>query len=249
MPVRLELICVGTGAAYGRPAERQSCHLVRFGEVGVCLDLGSGTFNALRAHVAPENLSAVVVTHLHPDHCVDLLAMRVYLAYSGASRGAIEVHGPPGLRERMTAFAGDAGWDAAFVHRDIEPGRDVSIGPVRLRFAEVPHLDPTHAVRVEAGGRSLTYGADCRPNDALGALAAGTDLLLAECTFGTGEAVDDVAHLTAADAGRIARAAGAARLLLTHCDPIEDRAAVVTAARDAFGGPTAFARQDAVEPI
>ena len=67
-------------------------------------------------------------------------------------------------------------------------GAPVELGPgLRLRVAEVPHLPPTFALRLDAGGARVCYGADCADNAELPALAAGCDLLLCECTFGADE--------------------------------------------------------------
>jgi ribonuclease BN (tRNA processing enzyme) len=96
---------------------------------------------------------------------------------------------------------------------------------------------------VEHGGRSVTYGADCAPNDALPELAEGSDVLLAECTFGTGAIPDGVPHLNARAAGEIARRAQVGRLILVHGYPGVDRDAAVAEASGVFGGPVEWARE------
>jgi ribonuclease BN (tRNA processing enzyme) len=239
------LVPVGVGAAYARPGEAQSCYLVRAGDTAVVLDLGSGTLNRLQEQIRPEDLAAIVVTHLHPDHCVDLLPLRVYLAY-GPGRGAsLRVLGPPGLRERLIGFGGSDAWDEVMRFEalaGVAGERDLG-GGVTLRYRQVPHLPPTFALRVEAGGGAVCFGADCADNDELPALAAGADVLLCECSFGAGEVPAGVPHLNGAQAGRIAARAGARRLLLTHCFPEHDREAALAAARAEFGGPAGWAVQ------
>ncbi len=61
--------------------EAQSAYLVRAGDVALCLDLGAGALNRLQAEIAPERLSAIVISHLHPDHCADLFSLRVYMSW------------------------------------------------------------------------------------------------------------------------------------------------------------------------
>lgn len=242
---RLALVPVGVGAAYARPGEAQSCYLVRSGTTAVALDLGAGALNRLQEHVAPEDLAALVITHLHPDHCIDLLSLRVYLAFGSVRAPRLRVLGPPGLRERLAAFAGPEGWDEAFAFEELtgqEGRRDLGAG-LTLRYRQVPHLPPTFALRVEGGPAALCYGADCAPNDALPELAAGAGLLVCECSFGADEVPEGVPHLNAPQAGAIAARAGAGRLLLTHCYPEYDRDAALAVARAAFGGPVAWAAQ------
>jgi len=244
----LELVPIGVGAAYGRPGEAQSSHLVRAGGTAVLLDLGAGALNRLCAVQRPETLDLIVITHMHPDHLADLLALRVYMAYGPGVGRQVPVLGPPGLRERLMAFGGDDGWDDAMRFDTIEPeGRTVEIGEVRLRLAQVPHLPPTYAVRAEAGGASLCYSADCAAGDELPALAEGCDLLLAECSFGTGPVPSPVPHLNAASAGALAAEAGVRALALTHVYPEFDLAATAAAAATTFGGPVDWAREG--EPI
>jgi ribonuclease BN (tRNA processing enzyme) len=246
-PPRPVLVPVGVGAAYARPGEAQSCYLVRAGGRAVALDLGSGALNRLQEHVPPERLAALVVTHLHADHCVDLLALRVYLAY-GPGRGAppLRVLGPPELQRRLVAFGGADGWDDVirFEHLTGEAGeRDLGDG-MTLRYRQVPHLPPTFALRLEAGGAAVCFGADCADNDALPELAAGAEVLVCECSFGADEVPAGTPHLNGRQAGGIAARARAGRLLLTHCFPEQDREAALAAARGSFAGPVQWAVQD-----
>jgi ribonuclease BN (tRNA processing enzyme) len=246
----LTLVPVGVGTAYARAGEAQSCYLVRAGDRAVCLDLGAGALGRLTAEVAPERLAALVVSHLHPDHCADLFALRVYMSFGPGRGPRLRVLGPPGLRERLVAFAPGGDWDESFAFEELPVGggeTDLGGGLV-LRHAVVPHLDPTFALRLDAGGSSICYSADCLPNDALPALARGCDLLLCECSMGAGPVPAGVAHLDAPAAGAIAARAGAGRVLLTHCYPEFDRDAALAAARAAFAGPVDWARQGEAVP-
>jgi ribonuclease BN (tRNA processing enzyme) len=241
----LTLLPVGVGAAYARVGEAQSCYLVRAGGTTACLDLGAGALNRLQAHIAPEELSAVVITHVHPDHCADLFSLRVYLAFGPGVGRPVRLIGPPGLRRRLVDFAGEEGWERAFAFEALRPGIPVDLGGgMVLRAAEVPHQPPTYALRLERDGASLCYSADCGVNEALPELARDCDLLLCECSHGAEPVPQAIGHLNATGAGQMARAAGARSLLLTHCYPEYDRDVALAAARAAFDGPIAWARQD-----
>jgi ribonuclease BN (tRNA processing enzyme) len=239
----LALVALGAGAAFGGPEEAQSGYLVTGGGTTLCLDMGSGVFNRLLARVDPVQLDAVLISHRHPDHIADLMAARVYMAHGPGHGHPLDVHGPPGLHDALAGVVGEEPWAGIHMH-DLPPGGgEFRVGALRVRHAEVPHLPPTHAFRVEYGGRSITYGADCAPNDALSALADGTDLLVAECTFGIDEIPAGVAHLNARAVGEIARRAGAGRLVLVHGYPAVDRNAAVAQAAEVFGGPVEWARE------
>ena len=238
------MIPIGVGAAYARPGEVQSAYLVRAGDDAICLDLGAGALNRLQEEIAPERLSAIVISHLHPDHCADLFSLRVYMSWGPGRGRRLRILGPPGLRERLLDFAGTDGWDDAFAFEVIEgPIGGMDVDGFRISWAEVPHSPPTFAIRVDAGGASLTYGADCAPNEALVELARGTQLLVAECSHGAQPLPPAPIHLSAREAGEIATRAGARRLLLTHCYPEHDRDLALDLARATFSGPVTWARQ------
>ncbi len=240
----LTLVPIGVGTSYARPGEVQSCYLVRAPGVAVAVDLGAGTMNRLQDRIAPEELDALLITHMHPDHCADLLALRVYMAWGPGRGHRLRVIGPPALRDALVAFSGSEGWDAldfeawADAGGELEPAEGLA-----LRHAQVPHLDPTHALRIEGGGRALCFGADCADNAALPALAEGVDLLMCECSFGAEPVPEGVPHLNGGLAGGIAARAGAGRLLLTHCYPEYDRDAALATTTRAFGGPVDWARE------
>jgi ribonuclease BN (tRNA processing enzyme) len=230
----LEFVPVGVGAGYCRDGEAQSCYLARTPTRTVCVDLGSGALSVLQAHVAPEDLDLLVVSHLHPDHCVDLLALRVYMSFGPGRGHVLRVLGPPGLKEHLAAFGGDDGWDA-FRFETFNPKRgEVDLGDgLALTYREVPHLPPTYATRFDYRGSSVCPGADC----------ADTDLLVCECSFGAESVPTGVPHLNAISAGGIAARARARHVLLTHCPAEFDRADALRAAKTAFPGPIAWARQ------
>lgn len=242
---RLSVTPIGVGAAYARTGEVQSAYLVRAGQTTLCLDLGAGALNALQAHLTPHELDAVVISHRHPDHCIDLLALHVYLYWGPGRRRRMRVLGPPGLSDHLRSVGSARGWDESLDFETVGDGSAAVVGDAHLRFAEVPHIPHTFAVRVEHGGRALVYGADCVENDALVALASGADVLIAECGDGPVD-VPASPHMSGAGAGRTAARAGVGRLLLTHCFPEHDRDATFAAGRSEFDGQLAWATQGEV---
>jgi hypothetical protein len=177
------------------------------------------------------------------------MALRVYMVWGPGAGRRIRVIGPPGLRERLEAFSGSEGWDSAFSFEDFAAGGgEIDLGGgLALRHREVPHLPPTNALRLEREGASLCFGADCAPGPELPELAAGCDVLVAECSFGPGPPAAGVPHLTARQAGEIAARADVGRLLLVHCPPEHDRDRTLAEARAVFDGPVDWARQG--EPV
>ena len=245
MPSSLRLCPLGSGTANTRVGGSLSGFGVRAGAHAVVLDLGAGALARLLDEADPAELDALVITHAHPDHCIDLFALHVYLAHGPGRQEPLPLFTPPGLAGRFSAFGGVDHWDEVFATSELPPpaGR-LQIRPeLTLAWQEVPHLPPTFALRLEHGAGSICFGADCGPNDELGSFARDVDVLILECSFGTGPVPGGVPHLDAAGVVDIARAARPGRLLLTHCYPEHDRRATLTAVSDALDCPVAWAEE------
>jgi ribonuclease BN (tRNA processing enzyme) len=183
----------------------------------------------------------VIVSHLHPDHFVDLVALRHYLRYEFEPPRRIRVIGPRGLEQRLDDLHAQPGFSAEALDVNVlEPGVR-TIGPFAVEARRITHTDDSYALRVSAVARpdapALVYSGDCGRGDDLVPLMRDGDVLLSEASFGTGPVPVGDMHLDAEAAGRAATAGGASRLLLTHILGTYDFAAVAAVARSAFGGP------------
>ena len=84
----MELTVLGCSGSYGAPAGGAcSGYLVRAGDASIWMDCGNGTFAHLQQHLEIEDLTAVVLTHGHPDHCVDIYGLHVMLPTPWSARG------------------------------------------------------------------------------------------------------------------------------------------------------------------
>ncbi len=236
----LTVTVLGCDGSYPGPGGAASGYLVTCESTAVWLDAGPGTLANLQLHLPLGALDAIVITHEHPDHWSDLehfvVACRWFLGRTG-----VPVHAPANLLARKAARIRDAEAGAAVLDwRATDPERKVTIGPMTLTFSLTDHPVPTHAVRIDAAGRSLGYSADSGPAWAMSSLGAGLDLALCEATF-LSDREGTVQHLSARQAGATAREAGAGRLVITHIAPGIDRVAAETEAEEAFGGPVEVA--------
>jgi ribonuclease BN (tRNA processing enzyme) len=238
----MRLTVVGCAGSYPNAQSAGSAYLLEHESTRIVLDLGSGALGALQQHVDlddPEALAAVVLSHCHVDHCADVASLYVLRHYGPSARaGRLPLLGPLTTGERIAAIYGmasPADVSNAFELATFGSG-PVEIGPFRVTVAPAAHPVEAYCVRVEAGGRSITYSGDTGPTPALAELARGTDVALFEASF-VGEDNPANLHLTGADAGRAAAEAGAGMLLLTHHVAWNDPADVLREARSAFDGP------------
>ncbi len=230
------------------------------------LDCGNGVFAKLRQRCDYVDVDAVLISHLHADHFLDLVPYAYALTYAPRQQ-PVPVAGYPGTdspaRPRLLAPRGAAAvfrrvtgaWgsedliESAFELEEYGPESAFELGPLRVRFGEVPHFTTTFAIELSANGRRITYGADCSPNEALVEFARGTDLLVVEGTLPRPERTGERGHLTPAEAGAHARRAGAKRVVLTHISDELDARWALAEASAAYGGPIELAREGAVYEV
>lgn len=240
----MELTVLGAGPAYtDRPGALGSAYLVSHEDASIVLDLGQGVFPALTRHVEPSTLLGVVVTHLHPDHFIDLVPLRHYLHYEFKPPRRLAVHAPDGLEGRLDALHGTAQFAAGTLDvRPLSTGTS-RIGPFEIEAVRVVHTADSHAVRVSVGeraGAGLVYSGDCGRAMDLAPLIRDDDVLLTEVSFGPGPAPVADLHLDGPAIAELARRRPPARILLTHLQMGYDGAATREAVRAGFGGPVGF---------
>ncbi len=221
----MRVTIVGCSGSFAGPASPASSYLVRAEHEGrtwnVALDLGSGALGALQRHIDPRDLDAVVLSHLHADHCIDLCGLYVIQRYhpEGAS-GPLPVYGPAGTARRMSEAYGidePPAMDSEFDYRELVGGRGFVVGPFTITPYAVYHPVEAYGLRVEADGVVLAYTGDTGTGDGLLPLMSGATLVLADSAFVQGRDTLAGVHMNGAECARAARAAGGVeRLMLTH---------------------------------
>ena len=236
-----ELLVLGAGPAYtDRPGATGAAYLVRHGDDALVLDLGQGSFPALARAIEPSELRGVVVSHLHPDHFIDLVALRHYLRWEFRPSRRIRVYGPAAIGDRLDALHAEPGWTAEAL--DVEPLAvgERRIGPFVVETARVTHTDESYGFRVtlaDATAPGLVYSGDCGEASDLRLLIHPGDWLLTECSFGAGPAEPGAEHLDGPAVGALAALTHPGRILLTHIQMGYHGTAAVSAVRALYDGP------------
>lgn len=233
---------LGSTGTYPKPGAPASGYLVH-DAASVLLDCGPGVFAALLEH--GEMPDAIVLTHRHGDHCLDVLPLFNHLRFDRPEIRRVPLMAPAGVVDRLTAFIGAGGGHDfldVFVPDEVGPGDRREVGGARLEFGEAVHPVPALCVKVTGTGGAIVYSGDTGPGGDLIDLAAGADLLVCESTHQGVPPPDRYPyHLFACEAGEIASTAGVARLFVTHVAPTLDPAVSVDEAAAAFDGPVAHA--------
>jgi ribonuclease BN (tRNA processing enzyme) len=232
-PVRLQFL--GSGDAVGSGGRFQTClHLHGVGDGGVLIDVGASSLVAMkRAGVDPSSMGWVFLTHLHGDHFAGLPFLILDGQFSRRTR-PITIAGPPGVEARVKAameilFRGLSATTQRFPVEFVEllDRQAAIIGPATVTPFGVVHASgaPSYALRVEYGGKVITYSGDTEWTDALVEASAGVDLFVCEAYFYDKKVRY---HLDWATLAAHRTRLSCRRLVLTHMsqDMLDHRAAV-----------------------
>jgi ribonuclease BN (tRNA processing enzyme) len=258
----MKVTILGKSPAWQDAGGACSGYLIEDGDTRLLLDCGNGVFAKLRQHCDYVDLDAVLISHLHADHFIDLVPFSYALllsprqqpvpvaGYPGTEAPARpRLIAPPGARETFRRVVGAWGdetlVEAAFDLERFDEDATVEVGSLRASFAIVPHFITTYAVNLTSsnGAGRFTFSADCRPCAELVEAARDTDLLLVEATLPRPERTGIRGHLTPSEAGDHARRAGAGRVVLTHISDELDAAWAREEGSRAFGAPVEVAEE------
>ena len=219
----MEIFLLGTGTSI--PVEGHSPAGILVKAAGQCLlfDIGPGTLGRLHyAGIECARIDELLLTHLHPDHTLDLATLLLVFNYApGAERTAPfqitagrDIHDFSGRLFHLYPEVAPISFVLRFrqVYRD-----QFSIGSLSLQSAPTDHTPDSVAYRLSDGAHAIVYSGDAGPDGELVELAAGSDLLISECSFPSGWKTED--HLNADTVGAIAQEAGVKSLMITHCYP------------------------------
>ncbi|MGA8047593.1 MAG: MBL fold metallo-hydrolase [Dermatophilaceae bacterium] len=232
MTASLAVTVVGSSGSFPGPHSPASCYLVESHVDGVTtrvvLDLGNGSLGPLQAYTSPTDLDAILVTHLHADHFMDLCGLYVMRRYDPrrSPNGRQVVHAPEGLDRRLQlAYYGceEPAMTTQLDIRAVADGTAIEVGSLRILPARVLHPIEAYGYRFESPAGTIAFTGDTDTCPALGPLLAGADLVLADAAFLEDRDEARGIHLTARRAAQAALdAGGVGRLVLTHIPPWND---------------------------
>lgn len=264
----MKLTVLGCSGSMSGPTSPASAYLLQgdglapdgtIRQYSVVLDLGSGAMGQLLAHLDPAKLDAIALSHLHADHCVDIVGMHVYRKWHPAGRlPTIPVYSPEDAEERTRAIDGGepSATYSSFDFHHVDPGSVFDVGPMHIEVFEAYHTIPAVSFRVtgpsEDAGRGsvvLTYSGDTDYCSGVVEAAREADLFLCEAALEDKRDTFRGVHMNGERAGKLAAEAEVARLLLTHLQPWTNCEVVMAHARESYGGPVECVRAGEVYTI
>jgi len=240
----MDLVTLGTSAAYPTVERACSGYLIHDGDVRILMDMGSGVVRNLMRWTDPGGLSAIILSHLHQDHFIDIYPLYYFLAYREVQNLPLDIYAPEGAREFILQIfppGSERGVDRVYRFKSLEDRGFFDVGGVRCQSIAVKHNLPAFGMRI-SGKQLLAYSSDTEFDEALFDIASGSDLFICEATKQAD--YKDVLHLTAKQAGLVAQKSGAKKLMLTHIWPEFDPALSRQMAAEEYGGPIIIAEDN-----
>jgi ribonuclease BN (tRNA processing enzyme) len=183
---------LGSGDAFGSGGRLQTCIYVESELVRFLIDCGTSSLIGMkRWGVEPSSVDAILVTHLHGDHFGGIPFFILDAQFSKRTR-PLALAGPPGLRRRVreaqeVLFPGSSSVQQSFTidYTELQDGEPTGVGPLRVTAHRVIHASgaPPYAVRIDCGGRVISYSGDTEWTDALLRVAQGADLFVCEAYY------------------------------------------------------------------
>jgi ribonuclease BN (tRNA processing enzyme) len=246
----MRLTILGRSPASPNPGEACAGYLVEGGGARVLVDIGPGVVSQLVGRHHPDELDAVVISHMHADHMLDLVTLRYVFPWRARPKEQrLRVITPPGSADQLLELARGVGsarhFEDCFRLSEHDGSSPFSFEQLSLQPIQTQHYIPCWGFRIEADGRRLAYTADTAPCGGLRELAIEADLLLSEATLRSldedAAAPEPRGHLTPAEAGEAARDGKSRRLMLTHLPVNGDGGWARDLAADAFGADVELA--------
>lgn len=249
----MQITVLGCAGTFPGPASGCSSYLVEHDGFRLMLDAGYGAVGALQRHGGLQALDAVLLSHLHADHCIDLVAYSYARFYDPAGCAPpLPVYGPAGTAQRIANAIETSRpeWLGQVYDWRLLDGTPVEIGPFRVSMVRTNHPVECWATRIEAAGRVLAYSGDTGACEGLVDLARDADLFLCEASFLDEPANPEGVHLCGRQAGEYAARAGARALMLTHLVAAwGDEQATLAEAKAVYDGDLRLARDGITYPI
>lgn len=236
----MKVIPVGIWGGYPKANGATSSFLIEHDGFHCLVDCGSGVLASLQNYVPLEKLDAVVISHYHADHIADIGSLqysRLINYYLGKPSPALPIYGHDRDEENFEKLS----YKEQTIGVAIQETDIVHIGPFEVTFCETVHPIYCLAMKFTVDGRSVTLTADTEWHDKLVEFAHGTNLLISEANLYEEHLGKAPGHMAGSEAGKLAKLAGANRLVLTHLPLHGDLTEILDAAKEIFKGDVELA--------
>lgn len=246
--IHMKLTVLGCWAPYPRVSGACSGYLLQEEGRNLLIETGNGVLSRLFQHIDIQELDAVILSHLHPDHIMDIYSLRHAVEAAnreGRMKKLVPLYLPTGPAEdfnRIKTFT--KAFEVHIIDELLEP-KEIKMANFTVTFIPAKHNLPAFSMSIE-GKQRLVFSGDTGYNPELVKLADHADFFLCEAS---GQDKDagylKENHLTARQAGQLAREGGVKRLMITHFYPEYVLTELQRQAQEGFGKEVELAREGA----
>jgi ribonuclease BN (tRNA processing enzyme) len=248
----VELTVLGSSGTWPGPGRATCGYLLSHDGSHIWLDAGAGTFSRLQQWIRVDQMSAIVISHGHPDHFSDMLMCFYARRYGALGPPGLPVFSPSDFTDKAALLVAEEGMKVLyedFAFTPLHHGDRFTIGPFAVEAFEMTHVGvEALGYRIAAGGVTFAYSGDGGPSDNMVELARDADMFLCEATYQESNSMFPF-HSSARQAGEHATRAGAKCLMLTHIVPTLDPAVSIAEASEVFSGPVTVAEEGTVVEV
>lgn len=210
----MRLTILGMNGPFPAPGGATSGYFLAAGENHIAIDLGSGVLSRLTALTPPEELTALLLTHWHYDHCADVLPL-IYRLEACATQ-PLHIYAPVDESSLVRKAVQACG---KIVLHDVAPGETFTVGETQVTVFAARHPVPAVMYRIQAEGKAFCCTGDTNTVEGLVDFARGADFLLADGLFTDSTWAEGKPHLSAAHVAQLAKDADVRRFVITHLNP------------------------------
>ena len=222
----MRLTILGMNGPFPAPGGATSGYFLAAGESHIAIDMGSGVLSRLTALTPPEELTALLLTHWHYDHCADVLPL-IYRLEACATQ-PLHIYAPGDENSLVRKAVQACG---KIVLHDVAPGENFQVGEAQVTACTARHPVPAVMYRIQAEGKTFCCTGDTNTVEGLVDFARGADFLLADGLFTDSTWAESKPHLSASHVAQLAKAADVRRFVITHLNPAIDPETLLREAR------------------
>lgn len=243
----MKITILGTSGAYAEAGRACSGYLIQTAKTNIWVDLGPGTLSNIQKAVKLTDLNAILISHTHPDHYLDIYGLRYYLEYDLKSSFKIKLFGPKGFKNKIISLQPESRttFENLFDFREIDSGENFEIGDIKISSYKAHHPVDTLMYSFISEGKKIFYTADTGIFENIINAVRDSDIMLCEATYLKSENKSDV-HLRTKDIAEIAMSAGVNKIVLSHFWPGTDRERSRTEVEEGFAGSVVIADENMV---
>ena len=241
----MKITIVGHWGAYPEKNEATSCYLIEDNDYKLLIDCGSGALSHLQQYICLEELDAVLLSHYHHDHVADIGSLqycRQIAMNLNKTKQPLQIYGHA-YEQQEFAKLDKPPYVKSYLYNEQS---QLEIGPFNVTFQKTDHKQTCFAMRIEAGGKTLTYSADSSYKDEIITFAKDSDLFICEASFYKGQDAKPYGHMNSIEAAMIAQKANVKQLILTHLPHFGLHQQLVEEAKTVFRGEIRLAEKGLV---